>query len=273
MPTLIPQTAKTGLRLGGLYFNEPKRYILKSGHVSRDDQRVFDSKNGRLVYNSHHPGKNPYSGLDPLGLTNQDAAYQRRTMGAEWESLTDVSGHGRGYPSFKIRPKKLSRHGRQFIKVGGGKNSTTKFNIGKVGKLASMSMRPNFAVGPEEDDDTVLYTIVGDMMGRTMRVTNEKDELIAVMAKTTKALIMNAALGKGSESTIDVAQGVDCSLILAMVFGLQQVGGAFPVCPCWLRFFTVMRVVFANVNSYLFACVSMQNTSRRMRSIRTWLTM
>lgn len=162
--------------------------------------------------------------MDPLGLTNQEAAHQRHTMGAEWESLTDVTGHGRGFPSFKIRPKKLSRHGRQYIKTG-GKNGQTVFNVGKVGKFASMSMRPNFAVGPQEDDDTVLYTVVGDMMGRTMQVTNEKDELVAVMAMTNKALIMNAALGKGSESTIDVAPGVDCSMILAVFFGLQQVGG------------------------------------------------
>jgi LURP-one-related len=146
-------------------------------------------------------------------------------MGAEWESLVDVTGHCHGIPSFRIRPKKLSRHGRQFIKEG--RNGGTVFNVGKVGKLASMSMRPNFAVGPAEDDGKVLYTIVGDMMGRTMQVTNEKDELVAVVAKTTKALIMNAALGKGSESTIDIAAGVDCSMILAMVFGLQQVGAHF----------------------------------------------
>lgn len=224
MPTLIPQDPKSGLKFAGLYYNEPYRFILKSGHMSRDDQRMFDTKTGRLVYNSHHPGKNPYDALDPLGLTNQDAAHQRNTMGAEWESLTNVTGHGRGFPSFKIRPKKLSRHGRQYIKTG-AKNGPTLFNVGKVGKLSSMSMRPQFAVGPEEDDDTVVYKIVGDMMGRTMQVTNQKDELVAVMSKTNKALIMNAALGKGSESTIDIAQGVDCSMILAIFFGLQQVGG------------------------------------------------
>lgn len=217
--------------------------------------------------------------MDPLGLTNQDAAHQRHTMGAEWESLTDVTGHGRGFPSFKIRPKKLSRHGRQYIRTG-GKNGQTVFNVGKVGKFASMSMRPNFAVGPQEDDDTVLYTIVGDMMGRTMQVTNEKDELVAVMSKTNKALIMNAALGKGSESTIDVAAGVDCSMILAMFFGLQQVGG---MSGCWK-----LPLVLPGLNSqsaltltvcFELRCVSLffvthpcnlQSTLRRMRSTRTW---
>lgn len=100
-------------------------------------------------------------------------------------------------------------------------------NVGKVGKLASMSIRPNFCVGPGDDDGKRIYTIVGDMMGRTMRVTNEKDELVCVLAKTTKALIMNAALGAGSESTIDIAPGVDCSMMLAVIFGLQQVGEHF----------------------------------------------
>lgn len=89
-------------------------------------------------------------------------------------------------------------------------------NVGKVGKLASMSVRPNFCVGPGEDDGETVYTIVGDMMGRTMRITNEKDELVCVMAKTTKALIMNATLGTGSESTVDVAPGVDCSMMVGL---------------------------------------------------------
>jgi hypothetical protein len=57
MPTLIPQDPKIGLRFGGLYYKQPKRYVLKSGHMSRDDHRIFDAENGQLVYNSHHPGK------------------------------------------------------------------------------------------------------------------------------------------------------------------------------------------------------------------------
>jgi hypothetical protein len=235
--------------------------VLKSGHMSRDDQRVFDASTGRLLMNSHHPGKNPYAALDPLGLTNQDAAYQYATMGGEWESLTDVTGHGHGYPSFPIRPKKLSAHGRQYIKRG--KRGETVMNVGKVGKLSSMSMRPNFAVGRGEDDHTVVYTIVGDMMGRTMRVTNEKNELVAVMAKTTKALIMNAALGAGSESTIDVAAGVDCSMMLAVIFGLQQVRvwhapRLWAARPCLRR-----PVPVANCSSYACVCFACHPLSRR----------
>lgn len=94
--------------------------------------------------------------------------------------------------------------------------------VGKVGKLASMSVRPNFCVGPGDDDDTTIYTIVGDLMGRTMRVTNENDELVCVMAKTTKALIMNAALGAGSESTIDIAPGVDCSMMVRACLSFEE---------------------------------------------------
>lgn len=65
----------------------------------------------------------------------------------------------------------------------------------------------------------MLSAIVADMMGRTVSFSNEKGELIAVMTKTSKALIMNAAFGGGSESTIDIAPGVDCTFILSVVFG------------------------------------------------------
>lgn len=109
IPALVPQDPSVGLKFGGVYAKVPRRFILKSGKLSRDDQRVFDAHSKRLVMNSHHPGKNPYGALDPLGLGNGDDAYQRASMGAEWESLTDVTGHGHGFPSFQIRPKKLSR--------------------------------------------------------------------------------------------------------------------------------------------------------------------
>lgn len=58
MPQLVPQDRNSGLRFAGQYYNEAYRFILKSAHMSRDDQRVFDAKSGRLIYNSHHPGSN-----------------------------------------------------------------------------------------------------------------------------------------------------------------------------------------------------------------------
>lgn len=69
-PTLVAQERGSGLELDRVYFSETKRFILKKAHLSRDDVRIFDTE-GRLVANSHHPGKNPYDALDPLGLTNQ----------------------------------------------------------------------------------------------------------------------------------------------------------------------------------------------------------
>jgi hypothetical protein len=105
-------------------------------------------------------------------------------------------------------------------------NGKTLFNIGKLGKLKTMSLRPNFAIGRGEESDA-MYNVVADMMGRTVSLTNTKDELVVVMAKTPKALIMNAAFGAGSESTIDIAPGVDVSFALAAIFGLQQVGAHF----------------------------------------------
>jgi uncharacterized protein YxjI len=99
-------------------------------------------------------------------------------------------------------------------------------NIGKKSKLTTQSLRPHFEVGrgPDGADD---YTIVGDMMERTYAIKNNRDEVVAQIAKTTKAMIQTAVFGSGSESTIDIAPGVDCSTILAIVFGLQQVGKHF----------------------------------------------
>jgi hypothetical protein len=56
-PALVPQNPNSGIRFAGTYFHEPKRYILKKAHMSTDDSRMFDHATGRLVYNSHHPGK------------------------------------------------------------------------------------------------------------------------------------------------------------------------------------------------------------------------
>ena len=68
---LTPQNRDEGISLHGVFFTETKRYILKKAHLSKDDNRIFDAQTGRLVYNSHHPGKNPYEMTDPFGLTNQ----------------------------------------------------------------------------------------------------------------------------------------------------------------------------------------------------------
>ena len=76
--------------------------------------RILDVSTGQVILVSHHPGKNPYEKLDPLGLTN--TGQQHAVMGGEWESATDVSSRHHTMPSFRIRPKPMSAHGRQFIK-------------------------------------------------------------------------------------------------------------------------------------------------------------
>lgn len=50
----------------------------------------------------------------------------------EWESVCTVSGY-QGMPSLKIRPKAISRHGRQFVYDAYSKQVV--FNIGKVTKV------------------------------------------------------------------------------------------------------------------------------------------
>jgi hypothetical protein len=47
----------------------------------------------------------------------------------EWDSLSTVAGYN-GMPTLKIRPKAVSRHGRQWVYDWG---RTLLFNIGKVG--------------------------------------------------------------------------------------------------------------------------------------------
>lgn len=219
-PELVPQERSSGLHMANVYFERPKRYLLKSAHMSREDIRIFDTDTGHCVLVSHHPGKNPYDMFDPLGTTNMDARYS--VAGGEWESVCDVSARGHGFRSFKIRPKSLSRHGRQFVKIG----DDVLMNVGKMGKFKTMSLRDHFMVGEGEDGDVKL-TFVADMLGRTFTIRNEKEELVAVMAKTSKALMLTAAFGSGSESTIDIAPGVDCSVILAAIFAMGQVGEHF----------------------------------------------
>lgn len=46
----------------------------------------------------------------------------------EWESVCTVTGFG--MPSLKIRPKAVSRHGRQWVYAAG--TQQVLFNVGKV---------------------------------------------------------------------------------------------------------------------------------------------
>lgn len=224
-PDLIPQTKGTGIVMSSVYFTKTKCYIMKSCHLSKDDVRILDVNTGKVVMVSHHPGKNPYEELDPLKLGN--TGNQHAVQGGEWESACDVSARHPSMPSFRIRPKSVSRHGRQYVKKMRGKgDDAIIFNIGKKGKLSTKSLRPHFEVGrgPDGEDD---YTIVADMMERTFAIENSKGEVVAQVAKTAKAMMQTAVLGGGAESTIDIAPGVDCSTILAMVFGLGQVGAHY----------------------------------------------
>ena len=141
----------------------------------------------------------------------------------EWESVCDITARN-GFHSFKIRPKKFSRHGRQYIK---DYNNKIVMSIGKESKFKTMSIRNNFVVYAGEQQDEISYEITTDMMGRTFEIKTAEGQQVCVVAKTPKALIMNAALGAGSESTIDIAPGVDCSTMLAVVFGIKQAGEHF----------------------------------------------
>ena len=88
-------------------------------------------------------------------------------------------------------------------------------------------MRQHYEVGRGSSSDDRVYTVVADMMQRTFTIKNQQEEVVAQVAKTVKALIQTAAFGSGSESTIDIAPGVDCSTILAIVYGIGQVGSHF----------------------------------------------
>jgi len=223
IPNLIPQNPNDNknnmLTISGIYYNKPKRYILKNAHISYDDNRIFDCDTGKVVMVSHHPGKNPYDAFDPLGITDNNM------YGTEFKSLLTITGYN-GFPNeINIRPKTLSRHGRQYISYG----NNTIMTVGKLSKLKTKSFRPHFGVikgkKGHDGDKKVIYKCVADMMGRTVSILNGSDELVAQMSKSTKALIqMATSLGSGTESTIDIAPGVDCSVILAIVYGIGQIG-------------------------------------------------
>lgn len=231
-PSFQPQHRGTGLTLNRVYYDYTKRYLMKSAHFSIDDVRVFDTETGQVVLVSHHPGKNPYEALDPTGIT--ESSYS--VAGGEWESKCDVTAMRDDFTNLKIRPKWISRHGRQTIATAHDENVV--MSIGKVSKLKSMSVRSQFMVS-EGESKTLRYKCVADVVGRSIDIFNEDDQLVAQIAKTKKALMLTAVFGSGSESTIDVAPGVDCSVILAIVFGLKQVGKHcrfFFFLVCFLRY-------------------------------------
>ncbi|KAK9818123.1 hypothetical protein WJX72_007473 [[Myrmecia] bisecta] len=217
---LTPQQPGTGPRLGGQYHNATHRYIFKKAHMSNEDFRIFDGQSGALMCVLAHEGKNPYGSLDPLGFSN--AASYNGPFG-EWASMARVAGYN-GMPSFKIRPKTLSRHGRQYIQDPQGRQ--TFFNIAKQSRFKTMSIRHNLEVC-QGDTDKEEYSIWLDLAGRTIQIVNGREERLAHIEKSMQTLIMNAALGHGSEMTIDVAAGVDWTAVLAIVMGIQQVGKHF----------------------------------------------
>ncbi|KAF6262431.1 hypothetical protein COO60DRAFT_1624972 [Scenedesmus sp. NREL 46B-D3] len=73
---LKPQAPGSGLVLTHHFSSQPRRFVLKKAHLSRDDFRVFDASSGRPVAVLHHFGKNPYDSLDPLSLGNFTDAHQ-----------------------------------------------------------------------------------------------------------------------------------------------------------------------------------------------------
>ncbi len=221
VPELVPQSRESGIKFSGVYFEETKRYIMKRARMSKEDVRIFDYDTGHVVMVSHHPGKDPYAEFDPLGLN--DSGDQHKVQGGEWESACEVTSRDHRMQNFKIRPKHMSRHGRQYIRRT---NDETLMNVAKMGKFETQSMRPHFEVCREQSDDRV-YTIIADMMERTFTIKNEQGDDVAQVAKTGKAIIQTAVFGSGTESTIDIAAGVDCSTILAIVYGLGQVGKHF----------------------------------------------
>ncbi|KAL3697693.1 hypothetical protein R1sor_011769 [Riccia sorocarpa] len=215
-PALAPQTPGTGLVLGGQFSYQPRSFVFKKAHFSFDDNRIFD-ESGELVLVTHHPGKNPLDAVDPLGLANTDAFL---APVGEWESLCDATGY-RGMPSFRVRAAHMSLHGRQ--KIQDPQGNATYFNVCKMSRLKTMSLRHNLKVCKGDSKDLV-YKVLLDLTGRSIQLVNERGELEAIMTKSTKNLILNAAFGAGSELQIDVAPGVDWTAILAVLIGIKQVG-------------------------------------------------
>lgn len=228
-PNLVAQDQNSGLHFCRVHSATTKRYVLKSAHMSREDLRIFDIESGRLVLVSHHPGKNPYEMLDPLGVTDEYYG----VAGGEWNSLCDVTAMDVAFQSFKIRPKWMSRHGTQYVKTEF--DDSVVLSVSKMSKLKTMSLRDHFKVC-EGKNGNIAYKVVVDMLGRTSSIYNNDGQLVAQIAKTKKALIKSAVFGSGNESTIDIAAGVDCSVVLAMVLGIWQVGQHCKFCASSISF-------------------------------------
>jgi len=79
---------------------------------------------------------------------------------------------------------------------------------------------------PYVSNYVLLFQVTCDLFSRTFTFRNTDGDQIAVMAKTSKAMIKEAVLGNGFESTIDIAPGVDISAILASIFGIMAVGNS-----------------------------------------------
>lgn len=105
------------------------------------------------------------------------------------------------------------------------RNDQTFLNVAKLGKLKTLSLRDKFGVFLGEEKDK-LFEVTVDLFGRTMAFRNNDGELVVQMTKTTKALIKETVLGLGMEYTIDIAPGLDVSIVLASVFGVMQVGNS-----------------------------------------------
>jgi hypothetical protein len=89
-PELKPQDPRQApTTLGRQFDQQPRRFIFKKAHLSREDFRIFDAKTKMLVCISHHWGKNPCQSLDPLGISNQS---NYGGMLGEMESLCHVTG-------------------------------------------------------------------------------------------------------------------------------------------------------------------------------------
>lgn len=215
---LVAQRRSEGIVKDGLYFPETKRYILKKARFGLADFRLFDTDQ-TLVANSHHPGKNPLDSIDPLGVLGTGDVL---SPFGEWHSICDVTSYTDGMTGTKIRPKTLSIHGRQLVKKI--RCGSVVMNVAKMPRSKSMSVRQALEICRGESKDDRVYTVYADLAGRSMSFVNDRNELVAIMAKTTKALILDATLGAGSENSIDIAPGVDCSAIIAAVFGILQTG-------------------------------------------------
>eukprot|EP01063_Lacrimia_lanifica_P029471 TRINITY_DN4505_c0_g1_i1.p2 TRINITY_DN4505_c0_g1~~TRINITY_DN4505_c0_g1_i1.p2 ORF type:complete len:310 (+),score=119.91 TRINITY_DN4505_c0_g1_i1:103-1032(+) len=219
---LVPQRPGALPEVHKMYSQRDHTFVVKKAQLGqKDDWRCYDAETGRMVYNSHHPGKDPYAKLDPLGLGNNSNAHATHSnpLGGEWESVCDVSGHKGG---FKIRPSKMSIHGRQYCKI----NDSKLFSVSKQSKLKTMSLAKSFCVrvegGPRDGEEVMFVT--SDMYARTIQFLTGDGQLIAIAQKPLKTLILNATLGVGSELQLVVAPGVDCTFILAAFLCLQQVG-------------------------------------------------